>query len=172
MFTAIVLATRYRTLPVWLGLASAFLIHVIIALTAGQLLSLLPERVVTGSVALLFLVFAGLLLLKTDDEPAEEEIATPVTRRFGRIYLTAFLAVFITEWGDLTQLATIGLNVRFNDSISVGVGALAALWLVTGLGVLLGQRLVTVLPLRAVRRVAGVVLLALGIWAAIDFVRL
>ncbi len=173
MFTAIVLVTRYRPLPVWLGLASAFLVHVIIAIAAGSVLSLLPEKLVTGVVALAFFTFAMLLLFKhNDDDNHTTDIKGPTSTSFPKVFATAFFAVFVTEWGDLTQLATINLSARYDDPLSVGLGSLSALWLVTGLGVLLGKRLVDRLPLRQVKRVAGLVLLALAVWALVDFMRL
>ncbi len=171
MFTAIVLATHYRALPVWLGLASAFLVHVAIAIAAGSVLSLLPEKLVAGVVALAFFTFAMLLLFKNNENDHVVDVKGPASTSFPKIFATAFLAIFVTEWGDLTQLATINLSARYDDPVSVGLGSLSALWLVTGLGVLLGKRLVDRLPLRFVKRVAGSVLLALAGWAAADFVR-
>ena len=40
---ALVLSTRYRPLLVWLGVGLAFFLQVLIAVTAGQLATLLPE---------------------------------------------------------------------------------------------------------------------------------
>src|SRR5260370_38459443 len=54
MFAALVLGTRYRPSWVWAGVATAFTVHMGIAVTAGQLLALLPDRVVEAVVAGLF----------------------------------------------------------------------------------------------------------------------
>src|SRR5882757_4860672 len=62
MFATLVLGTKYRALYVWIGAAAAFLTHVIIAVLAGQVLTLLPHRVVETIVAILFLAGALLIL--------------------------------------------------------------------------------------------------------------
>ena len=53
------LATRFRRLWVWLGVASAFAIQVLIAVTAGGLLALLPQRLVLGITFVLFAAGRG-----------------------------------------------------------------------------------------------------------------
>jgi len=55
MFASLVLATRYRAAWVWTGVAAAFAVHMGIAVSAGQLLTLLPHRAVAAVVAALFL---------------------------------------------------------------------------------------------------------------------
>ena len=74
----------------------------------------------------------------------------------------------MSEWGDLTQIMTVNLAAKYDDPLSVGIGALTAEWLVTGLGVLLGKRLVKSVPLELVRRIAGLLMAALGVWSVID----
>ena len=58
LFASLVLATRFPPLPVFVGVGTAFGLQVAIAVTAGSLLSLLPEALVSGVVAALFLVGA------------------------------------------------------------------------------------------------------------------
>src|SRR3712207_7905304 len=48
--------SRFPPLPVFVGVGAAFGLQVAIAVTAGSLLSLLPEALVSGVVAVLFLV--------------------------------------------------------------------------------------------------------------------
>lgn len=63
LFASLVLGTRLRPLWTWFGVSAAFVLHVVIAVAAGGLLTLLPPRVVTGVVALLFSFAAGWMLL-------------------------------------------------------------------------------------------------------------
>ena len=66
-----------------------------------------------------------------------------------RIALTAFVVIFVAEWGDLTQILTANLAAHYHDALSVGVGALLALWTVAGLAVVSGQsvlRVVNIAP--------------------------
>ncbi len=39
--------------------------------------------------------------------------------------LTCFLILFAAEWGDLSQLLTISLVAKYEDPVSVFIGALA-----------------------------------------------
>src|SRR5271165_3200009 len=61
MFASLVLSTRYRASWVWIGAAAAFALHMAIAVTAGQLLALLPHQLVDGVVAALFLTGSAYL---------------------------------------------------------------------------------------------------------------
>jgi Ca2+/H+ antiporter, TMEM165/GDT1 family len=61
MFASLVLATRGRALMVWAGAATAFAVHVCIAVTVGAaLFTWLPQRVVQAVAAALFLAGAVL----------------------------------------------------------------------------------------------------------------
>ena len=72
----LVLATRFRRLWVWLGVAAAFFVQVLIAVTAGGLLALLPQRLVLGITFVLFAVGAVIMikggLASRAQEQAEE----------------------------------------------------------------------------------------------------
>lgn len=59
----LVLSTRYRRVPVWIGVAVAFAVQCAIAVAAGGLLSLLPQRIVLGITFCLFAAGSVLLLV-------------------------------------------------------------------------------------------------------------
>ena len=82
-----------------------------------------------------------------------------------RTAVTAFLVIFVAEWGDLTQILTANLAADYHDALSVGVGALLALWAVAGLAVLSGQSLLRLVNIATVRIVTAVVLTGLMGWA-------
>ena len=50
----LVLSTRYSRIAVWLGVIVAFAVQTAIAVAAGGLLSLLPQRIVLGITFILF----------------------------------------------------------------------------------------------------------------------
>jgi len=83
-----------------------------------------------------------------------------------RVAVTAFLVIFLAEWGDLTQILTANLAAHYHDPISVAVGAALALWAVAGLAVIGGQSLLRYINLFTIRIVTAVVLVALAGWAA------
>ena len=71
---SLVLGTRYRPIFVFAGVAAAFVVHVVLAVSAGSLLFLLPHRVMQAAVAVLFAAGAVLMLRRRDGEdPGEAE---------------------------------------------------------------------------------------------------
>jgi putative Ca2+/H+ antiporter (TMEM165/GDT1 family) len=179
LFASLVLGTRYRAGWVFTGVAAAFLVHVLIAVTAGGLLTLLPHRVVEIVVAVLFGAGAALLLLgREEDEVAQgiEEGATVVRAvrndpTFRRVALTSFGVVFVGEWGDITQIATANYAARYHDPVSVGIGAVLGLWAVAALAVTAGKRTLDVISVTVVRRIAGVVLTVFAVLSAVSAIR-
>jgi putative Ca2+/H+ antiporter (TMEM165/GDT1 family) len=176
MFASLVLSTRGRPLVVWIGAAAAFAVHVVIAVTIGvALFHLLPARVLDGLVAALFLAGAALAVREVvkhrQTEQAEEELVERELASHRRIAVTAFLVIFLAEWGDLTQILTANLAARYHDALSVGVGALVALWAVAGLAVVSGQSLLRFVEVTTVRIVTAVVLFGLAGWAVWEAVR-
>lgn len=179
LFASLVLGTRYRASWVFLGVAAAFLVHVVIAVTAGGLLTLLPKRVVEAIVAVLFAAGAAVLLLgREEDEVAEgmaEGVAGSRALRLDptlrRVALTSFGVVFVGEWGDITQIAIANYSARYHDPIAVGVGATLALWAVAGLAVTAGKKALDHISVTLVRRVTGIVLCVFAALSAVSAVR-
>ncbi|MCF6744028.1 TMEM165/GDT1 family protein [Blastococcus sp. KM273128] len=173
LFASLVLATRFPPLPVFVGVGTAFGLQVAIAVTAGSLLSLLPEALVTGVVALLFLVGAVILWRSATAgaEDADDVVAGREGSSFLRVAAISFGVLFAAEWGDLSQLATAGLAARYEAPLSVFVGAWAALLVVSGLAVFLGKKLADRLPIPLIRRVAAGLFLAFAVVAAVETVR-
>ncbi|HEU0131123.1 MAG TPA: TMEM165/GDT1 family protein [Mycobacteriales bacterium] len=164
----LVLSTRYRALPVWLGACAAFAVQVTLAVTVGGLLSRLPHRVTLAASAVLFAVGAVLALRGGDgDGDAEDEVGETRAATSGpRIAGTAFGVLLVAEFGDFTQLATATLAARYGAPLSVGLGAWLALVGVSGLAALLGRGLLRVVPVRAVRIVAACVFAAVAVVSA------
>ena len=161
MFASLVLASRGRPLAVWVGAAGAFLLHVVIATTIGvALFRLLPDRVVSALVAVMFL--GGAIYTLREAGRDETELIQHEAATHRRVVTTAFLVIFIAEWGDLTQILTANLAAHYHSALSVGVGAVAALWTVALLAVAGGQGLLRVVPIKMVRRVTAAVLLILA----------
>ena len=74
MLATIVLSARFRRpVAVWTGAAAALTAQVLIATTAGRLLSLLPQRPVRFAVAALFAIGAIVLWRSRDDTPDEND---------------------------------------------------------------------------------------------------
>ena len=172
LFATLALATRLKPLPVFVGVGTAFALQSLIAVTAGSLLGLLPRYVVTGIVAVLFLVGAVVLWRSARSGPEEEELGeTPEHPPFWRAAAISFGVLFAAEWGDFSQLATAGLAARYDAPVSVFVGSWAALLVVSGLAVFLGRKLADRLPIALIHRVAAALFLAFAVLAVVETVR-
>ncbi|MFD7664759.1 TMEM165/GDT1 family protein [Streptomyces sp. NPDC059788] len=157
----LVLGTRYRASYVFAGVAAAFAVHVALAIAAGSVLSLLPHRLVQAVVGVLFLAGAVVLIFKKDEE--EEEVKKPADQSFWKVSGAGFMMILVAEFGDLTQIMTANLAARYDDPVSVGVGAVLALWAVAGLGIVGGRTLMKYVPLDLITKVAaGVMVLMAG----------
>lgn len=173
MIATIVLATRYRRLAVWLGVGAALGIQTLVAVTAGGLLSLLPQRIVLTITAVLFTVGAILMIvsgLKSRRNEREDSPTTEATTSWWRMFAISFGVLFIAEWGDLSQLFTAGLAAQTGSPVSVFIGAWAALLAVSGVGVLLGTWVSTRIALWKVRIASGVVLVVLAGWTVWELI--
>ena len=175
MFASLVLGTRFPAWYVWMGAASAFLVHVVIAVTAGKLLTYLPHRTVETIVALLFLAGAILLFFGRhgvdEHSKVSKELPHKLDGRFWKIFGTSFGVVFLGEWGDVTQIATANYAASYHDPWNVGVGAVLALWAVTGLAVTAGVKALNLVPPKVLQRITGTVLLAFAVFSAVSAVR-
>ncbi len=180
----LVLATRFRHLWVWLGVITAFAVQVLIAVTAGGLLALAPQRLVLGITFVLFAVGAFVMIkgglssraaeqAAADDEAAEISDRADTERALtpAKVFALSFVVLFTAEWGDLSQLLTAGLAARTGEPLSVFLGSWTALVVVSGLAVLAGTWLRSRVPIWRIRLVSGGILTALAIWTAVELVR-
>lgn len=165
----LVLATRFRPLLVWIGVTAAFLVQTVVAVLLGGLLARLPRTPVEVFATIMFLI-GGFLLLRGAADADKEELETveefshkgAATAHGLKVVATSFMVLFLAEWGDLSQLLTASLVIKYDDPVSVGVGAFAALAAVSGLGAVIGRILLTRMRLSTIRRVGGAVCLLLA----------
>lgn len=172
MIATLILGSRNRPLLVWIGVTAAFAVHVTIAVLAGGLLALLPHAWVEGVTALLF-AGGAVYLLFVSEEVEEEEGAEEVEEapQGLRPVATAFLVIFVGEFGDLTQILTANLAAKYHDPWSVWVGAFAGLAAVGALGAFGGKALLRILPLAVIRKAGGVLLAGFAIYTLVTLVR-
>jgi len=171
MFASLMLATRGKPTAVWFGAATAFLVHVVIATTVGVVLfKLVPHRTIEALVAAIFFLGALLALHEMGEERrgkgGEERLIESEVATRRQVALTAFVVIFVAEWGDLTQILTANLAVHYHSPISVGCGALAALWAVAAIAVIGGKGMPRFVGVATIRAVTAVVLFALAGFSA------
>ncbi|GAA0941394.1 TMEM165/GDT1 family protein [Actinocorallia libanotica] len=166
MFASLAMGTRMRPLYVWFGTSTAFLVHVALAVGAGGLLGLLPDMAVKLVSASLF-AFGAFVLLRGGGDDDEAEGGGKIITGFWPVYTTAFMAVFISEWGDLTQITTANLAAS-KGLLSTAIGSAAALMTVSALALLAGRFIASRVPLKVVQRFGGVCMAALATWTLIE----
>lgn len=189
----LVLSTRMRPVLVWIGVALAFLVQTGVAVGLGKAAAFLPVDVVRGAAVVIFLVGAVVLLrearmadaaanaaaskrdgARADDEADEGDggyaARADASKHGVRVVVTSFLVLFAAEWGDLSQLLTLSLVARFDDPLSVFVGAWGALLTVSGLAVLLGRVLLRHVRLSRLHYLGALVCLLVAGWTAWELV--
>jgi putative Ca2+/H+ antiporter (TMEM165/GDT1 family) len=159
---ALVLATRHRAMPVFVGAAGALAVQSLVAVAAGQLLTLLPARPVHIVAGLVFLISAVVMWIRHEEATDPGTDDAKFVGFWGSTW-TVFGIVFIAEWGDLTQLATGALAARYAAPVAVFVGATAALWTVAAIAVFVGHRAGKLLSGSLVQRIAAVLFGLIGV---------
>ncbi len=174
--SCLVLSSRHRPLPVWVGAVSALVLQAGLAVVAGGLLTLLPKVAVRSVVAALF-VGGAVYLLATSERAAQErgEILASGEEKalagggpsFWRVTAITFGVVALAEFGDITQVLIANLAARYRDGAAVFSGAAAGFALVSVCGVLAGRTITRFVPLAVVRRISGVALLGFGAYSLV-----
>ncbi|HXU64490.1 MAG TPA: TMEM165/GDT1 family protein [Polyangia bacterium] len=158
---SLVLATRHRAIPVLLGACGALAVQSLIAVAAGSLLAMLPERIVHIGSGVLFLVSAVIMWVRHEGEGEIKD--KPEVQTFGKSLVMAFTMVFVAEWGDLTQIGTAGFAARLNRPVLVFAASTAALWSVATIAVTVGHRAGRLLNPDLTRKVAAVLFALAGV---------
>ncbi|MCC6917709.1 MAG: TMEM165/GDT1 family protein [Alphaproteobacteria bacterium] len=161
---AIVLATRFkRPWPIIAGIFAATVAnHFCAALVGAQAADWLQGDWFRYLIALSFIAMGAWTLIpdKLDDVGDKPS-------RFGA-FLTTTIAFFLVEMGDKTQIATIALGARFHDVVPVTLGTTLGMMLANVPAVFLGNELIKRVPLNAVRIVAALLFLGIGLWLLLE----
>ena len=155
------LAARHRGLPVVLGAVSAFALLNLLAVLFGAAISAwLPESVIILTVAALFAYF-GITALRYKNEEEDENIEEKAGHS---VFASAFLMIFLAEFGDKTQLAVAGMGST-TQGLAVWAGATLALATTSLLAVIAGRNFLHRLPMVWIHRISGAFFLLLAVIA-------
>jgi Ca2+/H+ antiporter, TMEM165/GDT1 family len=157
---SLVLGTRYPPGWAFAGAAAAFAVHVVLAVTCGGLLGLLPHKIVQIAVAVVFLAGA-VLVLRADDDDDEAQLKASGAG-FWAVAATSFGVIALAELGDLSDIMIASLAARYHDLVAVGIGSALALWSVAALAIMGGRGLLRILPLPWISRLAALVMVAMA----------
>ncbi len=167
LYTTGVLATRYRTVPIVIGMLLAFMAKMAVAVAVGQAISKLPPLVVAGVTSASFIGVAITLWRKPVERASFEK-----DHRISRSAMVSFAAIFFSEWGDVGQITAAAMAARFGAPVLVWVGAVAAMAtkgaLAASIGAGVRQWIVTRVPPKAVRYAGVSALLVLGVLSVLE----
>ncbi len=162
MLATLMLSSKYKNrFAVWAGVSIGYATHVVVAVSFGTALSKLPSQPVHFLVGLLF-ISGGVLTLRMRQADEKVSDTTQPELRWARVVWLAASVILVAEFADMTQLATAGLSVRFEDPIAVAIAAALALSSVSGLAVLAGSWIRQHVRLRVIQRVAGALFCFIG----------
>ncbi|WP_347988292.1 TMEM165/GDT1 family protein [Methylomonas sp. AM2-LC] len=154
----VMLASRYRTLPVISGASAAFLFLNSLAVIFGTAIAnWLPDYIVAACIALLFIVF-GLHALWQDD--GEDDPSLPEKSNHN-IFFSTFLLITVAEFGDKTQLAVVALSSTAQP-LAIWLGSSLALISGAMLGIVAGRKFLQKIPLSLLHKMSGGIFLLLA----------
>ena len=80
-----------------------------------------------------------------------------------KILIATFGTILLAELGDKTQLAAILMTSKTGRPLSVFVGAAVALCLVTLIGVVVGEGLISIVPQTFLKKGAAIAFVLIGL---------
>ncbi len=141
-----------------LGVMLAFLLADGFAILVGSwVTNVIPIHLVKLVSGLVFILF-GILILKgnKDDDTAESSLSAK------RAFASGFTMIFLSEWGDKTQIASALFATEYNPKM-VFIGVMIALLILSIMAIFLGKYLSSRIDRRVITRIGGAVFLLIGL---------
>ena len=125
LYTTGILATRYRSVPVAIGMALAFMLKMGAAVVIGQALAQLPKPVIAILTAASFVGVILMIWRQGDDLPASGE---PRSHALAQPVLVTFATIVLSEWADVGMLAAATVAANHPEALFVvWLGAVSAM---------------------------------------------
>jgi putative Ca2+/H+ antiporter (TMEM165/GDT1 family) len=181
LYTTGVLAARYRSTAVVLGMALAFMCKMAVAVAVGAAITQLPRWLVATFTAASFIGVAFTVWRKPDVRAPKAKDTTVFSGA-----TVAFAAIFFSEWGDVGQVTAAGMAAKYvwsaqasattstlwQTALLVWFAAVAAMVTKGALAGLLGEGvrrwIADRVEPRVIRYVATIALVVLGILAVLE----
>ena len=160
---AFMLAARFRQVtPIVAGIFLAAVANHLLAGAVGAWIAhLMGPDGLRWVVGVSFLAIAAWMLWP---EGNGEHVAAPPRLQLGA-FGTTFVAFFLAEFGDKTQVSAVALVAHYEVFLPVVAGTTLGMTLANVPGVFLGDRVATRLPLRLITVVAAAAFALMGILA-------
>jgi putative Ca2+/H+ antiporter (TMEM165/GDT1 family) len=122
LYTTGVLATRYRPVPIMVGMGLAFMLKMAVAVMVGDAISRLSPWLVATLTTTSFIGVAIAVWRK----PLHRQ-EKPDPQPSSKAALVSFATIFFSEWGDVGQVTAATMAARFSSPLIVWIGAVAAM---------------------------------------------
>ena len=160
IYTIGTLATRYGPFPVFAGIVVAFMGKMLAAVSIGRTIATLPRSFLAGISALTFFVLALLFWIRRTEG---QSAGVGQHIHWYNPSLTAFGAIFFSEWGDVGQIAAATVTAQYGAPMTVWAAATLAMTTKGLLAIALGAGLRRHLSQPVLRRVALCLYVVMGI---------
>jgi putative Ca2+/H+ antiporter (TMEM165/GDT1 family) len=151
-------AKLHRPVPISLGILVATIVnHTFAGAVGAWLTTKAAPETMRWVLGLSFVAMALWMLIPDKFDEKDAKLA-----RFG-VFGTTLIAFFLVEMGDKTQIATVALAARFQAFYAVVAGTTCGMMIANVPAVLLGNRLASRLPKRAMHVAAAAIFGMLGV---------
>ena len=156
---AFLLAARFRRpWPIVLGILAATLAnHAAAAAVGAVVANWLGQDLLRWVLGLSFLAMAAWILVPDQIDDDDAKLAR------GGVFVATFIAFFLAEMGDKTQIATVALSARYAETAAVVAGTTLGMMIANVPAVLFGDRIAKRIPLKLVHGLAALIFAALGV---------
>ncbi|MCX7183385.1 MAG: TMEM165/GDT1 family protein [Nitrosospira sp.] len=157
---AFILAARFKKpFPIIVGILCATLVNHSFAAALGMWISSVVSLEVLGW--MLGVSFIGMAIwIMIPDKIEEEKI--PIKNYLGVFGIT-FIAFFLAEMGDKTQIATIAMSAHYATPLLVIIGTTIGMLLADVPAVFVGNKFASKIPMKLMHAIAAVIFLILGV---------
>lgn len=153
----LLLASRTKKhLQLFLGVILAFAIVDGSAILAGAwLTNIIPTLYVKIAAGTIFILF-GFLSLRSQEEEEQTKVAMK------NPFFTGLWFIFLSEWGDKTQIASALFATKYNP-FYVFIGVMLALSLLSFLAILFGKVIAKKVKKQVINKISGIVMIIIGL---------
>ena len=140
-----------------IGAIIAFFIVDGIAILFGEwIISIVPLLYIKIISGIIFIIFGIIIILSKEDDDEGKKYY------FKNPFLISFSLIFLTEWGDKTQIAAALFATVYNGYL-VLIGVLIALSILSIMAIYLGKYISDKFDNEVISKVAGVIFIIIGI---------
>ena len=156
---AFLLAAKFRRpLPIVLGILAATLAnHALAGALGAWLTTLVTPEILRWGLGIGFLAMAAWVLIPDTLDADDAQLP-----KLG-VFAATFVAFFVAEMGDKTQIATVALAAQVGDFLWVVAGTTAGMMIANAPAVYLGERFASRMPVKQVHALAAVIFSVLGV---------